>query len=63
MLLARWLRVALYIYPFFRKRGIMLILVTYDVSLDDSRGQKRLRHVAKIVSNTGYAYRTRFLNA
>ncbi len=48
MLLARWLRVALYIYPFFRKRGIMLILVTYDVSLADSRGQKRLRHVAKI---------------
>ena len=26
----------------------MLILVTYDVSLADSRGQKRLRHGAKI---------------
>ena len=31
----------------------MLILVTYDVSLQSLRGQKRLRRVAKICTNYG----------
>ena len=31
----------------------MLILVTYDVSLIDTGGQKRLRRVAKICQNYG----------
>ena len=31
----------------------MLILVTYDVSLQTASGQKRLRHVAKICTNYG----------
>ena len=31
----------------------MLILVTYDVSLTDAGGQKRLRKVAKICQNYG----------
>ena len=31
----------------------MLILVTYDVSLADSGGQKRLRHVARICQKYG----------
>ena len=31
----------------------MLILVTYDVSLTDSGGQKRLRHVARICHKYG----------
>lgn len=31
----------------------MLILVTYDVSLTDTSGQKRLRRIAKICQNYG----------
>ena len=31
----------------------MLILVTYDVSLTDAGGQKRLRRVAKVCQNYG----------
>ena len=31
----------------------MLVLVTYDVSLQTQSGQKRLRHVAKICTNYG----------
>lgn len=31
----------------------MLVLVTYDVSTTDSKGQKRLCHVAKICLNYG----------
>lgn len=31
----------------------MLVLVTYDVSLTDAGGQKRLRRVAKICQNYG----------
>lgn len=31
----------------------MLILVTYDVSLTDASGQKRLRRIAKICQNYG----------
>ena len=31
----------------------MMILVTYDVNLDDSSGAKRLRNVAKACENVG----------
>jgi len=31
----------------------MMILVTYDVSMDDTSGAKRLRHVAKACENVG----------
>lgn len=35
------------------KEDIMLVLVTYDISLTDSSGQKRLRRVAKQCVNYG----------
>ncbi len=31
----------------------MLVLVTYDVSTEDKKGQKRLRRVAKLCQNFG----------
>ncbi|MDK2991413.1 MAG: CRISPR-associated protein Cas2 [Clostridiales bacterium] len=31
----------------------MMVLITYDVNLEDSSGQKRLRHVAKACENVG----------
>ena len=31
----------------------MLVLVSYDVAMNDERGPKRLRHVAKTCQNYG----------
>lgn len=31
----------------------MMVLVSYDISMDDKRGAKRLRRVAKICTNYG----------
>jgi len=38
---------------FLKIGGIMLVLVTYDVKMDDKKGAKRLRHVSKACKNYG----------
>lgn len=55
LLLARYLRGNLEEYPpFLRKRGVkMLVLITYDVNIEDAAGKKHLRQIAKQCVNYG----------